>query len=83
MFFLRAGRVTLQSASAEYVFSGEPNRFKHIVTVNAEIFVIAHENPIMAEILPEPPTPSTGEYSSGSVIFSTAGQTSSGWRALI
>jgi N-acetylglucosaminyldiphosphoundecaprenol N-acetyl-beta-D-mannosaminyltransferase len=51
VFFLRAGKVTLQSASAEYVFSGEPDRFKHIVTVNAEIFVIAHENQIMADIL--------------------------------
>lgn len=39
------------SASSEVIFGGEPRWFKHIVTVNAEIFVSAHENPDFMRIL--------------------------------
>lgn len=48
---VRCGRLGLLSAPKDFIFSGEPERFKHVVTVNAEIFVLAHENPHMKRIL--------------------------------
>jgi N-acetylglucosaminyldiphosphoundecaprenol N-acetyl-beta-D-mannosaminyltransferase len=48
---LRCGRMTLESISLEEVFAPRPGQTVQVVTVNAEIFALAHEDCRMAEIL--------------------------------
>lgn len=40
---LRCGEINMISAPAEWLF-GTSSEFSHVVTINAEIFVLAHEN---------------------------------------
>jgi N-acetylglucosaminyldiphosphoundecaprenol N-acetyl-beta-D-mannosaminyltransferase len=48
---LRCGRLELFSVPLEYLFMPRGRLFTHVVTVNAEIFVLAHEDQRFAEIL--------------------------------
>jgi len=48
---LRCGKVSLWSVPLEYLFMPRGRRFTHVVTVHAEIFVLAHEDERFAEIL--------------------------------
>ncbi len=41
---VRLGKVMLQSVSVDELLSNQGNQLKHIVTVNSEIFVCAHED---------------------------------------
>jgi exopolysaccharide biosynthesis WecB/TagA/CpsF family protein len=48
---LNCGDIQLWSAPGNYLFFAFPHQFKQIVTVNAEIFVLAHENPKLMRIV--------------------------------
>jgi N-acetylglucosaminyldiphosphoundecaprenol N-acetyl-beta-D-mannosaminyltransferase len=48
---VRFGKITLQSMSTDDLLSTDNDQLKHIVTVNAEIFAYAHENPAYAVVL--------------------------------
>src|SRR5262249_61773732 len=48
---VRLGKLTLQSMDLEMLLSSNTDQLKHVVTVNSEIFVYAHENPAFQEIL--------------------------------
>jgi N-acetylglucosaminyldiphosphoundecaprenol N-acetyl-beta-D-mannosaminyltransferase len=48
---VRFGKVRLQSMEIDELLSNTGNELKHVVTVNAEIFAYAHENPEFEEIL--------------------------------
>jgi len=51
MCAVRLGKVLLQSLDVDELFSSESDELKHVVTVNSEIFVYAHENPAFEAIL--------------------------------
>jgi N-acetylglucosaminyldiphosphoundecaprenol N-acetyl-beta-D-mannosaminyltransferase len=48
---IRFGKIQLQSMDIDDLLSNTGSELKHIVTVNAEIFTYAHENPEFEEIL--------------------------------
>ena len=48
---LQCGKVRLWSVPLEYLFVPPPGGFNHVVTVNAEIFVLAHQDPKLGDIL--------------------------------
>ena len=48
---VRLGKILLQSVNVEELLSNGSNELKHIVTVNSEIFVYAHENTALEAIL--------------------------------
>ena len=48
---VRLGKILLQSVNVEELLSSSSNELKHIVTVNSEIFVYAHENTALEAIL--------------------------------
>ncbi|MFI5094782.1 MAG: WecB/TagA/CpsF family glycosyltransferase [Candidatus Acidiferrales bacterium] len=48
---LRCGKMHLWSVPMEYVFMPRAERFTHIITVNAEIFALAHEDRRLGDIL--------------------------------
>ena len=48
---LQCGRVHLWSVPLEYVFMPRAERFTHIITVNGEIFALAHEDQKLCDIL--------------------------------
>jgi len=50
---LRCGRVELFSVPLEFLYKPSAERFTHIVSVNGEVFVMAHENQRLAEIMTE------------------------------
>jgi N-acetylglucosaminyldiphosphoundecaprenol N-acetyl-beta-D-mannosaminyltransferase len=51
MWTVRLGKVLLQSGDVDELFSANTYALKHIVTVNSEIFVYAHENAEFETIL--------------------------------
>ncbi len=48
---VRLGKLTLQSMELDELLSNERNELKHVVTVNSEIFVYAHEHPEFESVL--------------------------------
>lgn len=48
---IRFGKITLQSMPTDDLLSTDNDQLKHIVTVNAEIFTYAHENPALGAVL--------------------------------
>lgn len=48
---VRFGKVDLQSMDMESLLSTRTDHLKHVVTVHAEIFAYAHENPAFEEVL--------------------------------
>jgi N-acetylglucosaminyldiphosphoundecaprenol N-acetyl-beta-D-mannosaminyltransferase len=48
---VRLGKIRLQSMETDELLTNRGNELKHVVTVNSEIFVYAHENPAYEEIL--------------------------------
>jgi len=50
---LRCGKLRLWSVTSDYLFERRVDRLTHVVTVNAEIFALAHEDPKLGEILGE------------------------------
>jgi N-acetylglucosaminyldiphosphoundecaprenol N-acetyl-beta-D-mannosaminyltransferase len=48
---VRFGKVLLQSMDMDELLSSNSDKLKHIVTVNAEIFAYAHENPAFESVL--------------------------------
>jgi N-acetylglucosaminyldiphosphoundecaprenol N-acetyl-beta-D-mannosaminyltransferase len=48
---VRLGKILLQSVDIDELLSNKTNRLKHIVTVNSEIFVYAHEDAALESIL--------------------------------
>jgi N-acetylglucosaminyldiphosphoundecaprenol N-acetyl-beta-D-mannosaminyltransferase len=48
---LRCGEISLWSVTLEFLYKPSPERFTHIVSVNGEVFVIAHENQRLADIM--------------------------------
>lgn len=49
----RLGCLTFRSTGAAELFATGPGEFRHVVTVNAEIFVLAHENARYGRVLAE------------------------------
>jgi N-acetylglucosaminyldiphosphoundecaprenol N-acetyl-beta-D-mannosaminyltransferase len=48
---VRLGKILLQSMEIDELLTNRGNELKHVVTVNSEIFVYAHENPAFEEVL--------------------------------
>jgi N-acetylglucosaminyldiphosphoundecaprenol N-acetyl-beta-D-mannosaminyltransferase len=48
---VRLGKILLQSMDIDELLSNEGKDLKHVVTLNSEIFVYAHENPALGEIV--------------------------------
>jgi N-acetylglucosaminyldiphosphoundecaprenol N-acetyl-beta-D-mannosaminyltransferase len=48
---VRLGKVMLQSVSVQGLLSNSGDQLKHVVTVNSEIFVCAHEDPAFEALL--------------------------------
>jgi|ERR1700678_856442 len=48
---VRLGKVLLQSMDLDELLSADNDELKHVVTVNSEIFVYAHENPAFESVL--------------------------------
>jgi len=61
----RLGRLTLQSMEPAELFQVAGPGLRHVVTVNAEIFVLAHENPAYGALLEAPGIRSTAGRCSG------------------
>lgn len=48
---VRLGKLALRSMEMETLLSTDTDQLKHVVTVHAEIFTYAHENPVFEEVL--------------------------------
>jgi hypothetical protein len=48
---VRMGKIRLQSMAIDQLLSTNVSELKHVVTVNAEIFTYAHENPALEAVL--------------------------------